>query len=597
MNDLPGFNSPVSPPSPNNSNSSRFIASELAGTNFFNSINFSSSKFSSTAFTICFIGSLYATTKLESKQVFLDELNTLFLNLNLNNNNNYYLIAEDFNARHRELGDRINKTRGRWLVNWDKENSITFRSIIYTAHEPTFTSKGSESYLDLCIADSRLNLMNLINNKLKTLNYDSDHRGILIDLNLQNLEINLQSIQLEIKANIDNHWEKICKKVNHRDHTKFFSIINKVFRPRERSHMPNLSIKEEDSHLIDKCDIKKDELNKTNNKYIIKEEADKINIIGAFYETINSPKYLNANTQTKEVADRIVQELEQRLARGTPLKDQLERLVNKINNYYALWNLRVSPAKCETIVFRRPARFVTKAKRINNDNFNIETFHPVSRELIKVPIKNILVKARNTYKSLGRLFHNRHISSRAKVICYQLLIRPPLTYASPVNWNLGAAQAEKLRAFERSCFRTALNMHRRPDSDYRERFSNKELYDAATIPRIDHHRIKLTRDYYNLNTNSEKGLLQPQAFTALDNLRYIQNSKNVPIIYHRSRHKSNKNIELSTFKLIPDKYSTALPKTDEADFHRLDHKKYWWIDIRSSEYAKLLLRKRNYNQH
>ncbi|XP_044578967.1 uncharacterized protein LOC123261439 [Cotesia glomerata] len=381
------------------------------------------------------VGSLYATTKLESKQVFLDELDTLFLNLNLNNNNNnYYLIAGDFNARHRELGDRVNKTRGRWLVNWDKENSITYRSKIHTAHEPTFTSKGSESYLDLCIADSRLNLVNLINNKLKKLNYDSDHRGILIDLNLQKLEINSQSveshtsslykktkwkkftkhindnysieiphdrnlniaeideyieqlneaiitsiekivpkntaqpknnyyitnrlvklhkqksqlltllhkekksntanhhliknikikieairskIQLEIKANIENHWEKICKKVNHRDHTKFFPIINKVFRPRERSHMPNLSIKEENSHLIDRCDIKKDDLNKTNNEYIIEEVADKINIIGAFYETINSPKYLNANTRTKEVADRTVQELEQRLARDT----------------------------------------------------------------------------------------------------------------------------------------------------------------------------------------------------------------------------------------------------------------------------------------
>ncbi|CAG5084985.1 Protein of unknown function [Cotesia congregata] len=320
-----------------------------------------------------------------------------------------------------------------------------------------------------------------------------------------------------------------------------------------------------------------------------------------------------------------------------PLKDQLERLVNKINNYYALWNLRVSPAKCETIVFRRPARFVTKAKRINNDNFIIETFHPVSRELTKVSTKSIvkylginidylakcnshldaqLKKARNTYKSLGRLFHNRHISSRAKVICYQLLIRPLLTYASPVNWNLGTAQAEKLRAFERSCLRTALNMHRRPDTDYRERFSNKKLYDAATIPRIDNHRITLTRDYYSkfnqikndtiknlknirgdLNTNSEKGMLQPQAFTARDKLGYIQNSKNVPIIYHRSRHKSNKNIDLSTFKLIPDKYSIALPKTDEAVFHKLDHKIYWWIDSRSSEYAKLLLRKRNYNQH
>ncbi|KAH0549883.1 hypothetical protein KQX54_015507 [Cotesia glomerata] len=224
-------------------------------------------------------------------------------------------------------------------------------------------------------------------------------------------DFQLRQIQLEIKANIENHWEKICKKVNHRDHTKFFPIINKVFRPRERSHMPNLSIKEENSHLIDRCDIKKDDLNKTNNEYIIEEVADKINIIGAFYETINSPKYLNANTRTKEVADRTVQELEQRLARDTeenktitvfsqenrayapnnnddnyfctgtvnsptlfniftshtlnafklnqdnntysiayaddlilyvaakypePLKVQLERLVNKLNNYYAL---------------------------------------------------------------------------------------------------------------------------------------------------------------------------------------------------------------------------------------------------------------------
>ncbi|KAH0549834.1 hypothetical protein KQX54_014913 [Cotesia glomerata] len=135
--------------------------------------------------------------------------------------------------------------------------------------------------------------------------------------NFNNSEVIRSKIQLENKANIENHWDKICKKVNHRDHTKFFSIINKVFRPQERSHMPNLSIKEEDSHLIDRCDIKKEDLNKTNNEYIIEEEADKINIIGAFYETINFPKYLNANTRNKEIADRTVQELEQKLAKDT----------------------------------------------------------------------------------------------------------------------------------------------------------------------------------------------------------------------------------------------------------------------------------------
>lgn len=52
------------------------------------------------------IGSLNVTNKTESKQIFLDERNALFSNLNLNNDNIYYIIAGDFNARHKELGDR-----------------------------------------------------------------------------------------------------------------------------------------------------------------------------------------------------------------------------------------------------------------------------------------------------------------------------------------------------------------------------------------------------------------------------------------------------------------------------------------------------------
>ncbi|CAG5096893.1 Similar to jockey\pol: RNA-directed DNA polymerase from mobile element jockey (Drosophila funebris), partial [Cotesia congregata] len=271
------------------------------------------------------------------------------------------------------------------------------------------------------------------------------------------------------------------------------------------------------------------------------------------------------------------------------LKERLETIVNKINNLYARWNLRVGPGKCETIVFRKPAMFVTKSKRINNDRFIIETFHPETRENIKVPTVNSvkylgmdidylakcnthlpgldsqLKKARNSYRSLGRLFHNKFITPRAKIICYQLLVRPLLTYAAPVCWNIGAAHMEKLRMFERSCLRTAL-----VDKQGRERVSNKELYNAAKIPRIDNHRIKLTRDYYSkLNiinnelikklkyvngdilTNAQKGLLQPQAFTTLDKLGIIQDSMNIPILYHKSRHKSNKVLDLRNFKNKP----------------------------------------------
>lgn len=54
------------------------------------------------------------------------------------------------------------------------------------------------------------------------------------------------------------------------------------------------------------------------------------------------------------------------------IKELLKSPKNKRNNYYVRWNLRVNPGKYITIVFRKPARFITKAKEISNDNFAIE---------------------------------------------------------------------------------------------------------------------------------------------------------------------------------------------------------------------------------
>ncbi|CAG5087800.1 Protein of unknown function [Cotesia congregata] len=345
---------------------------------------------------------------------------------------------------------------------------------------------------------------------------------------------------------------------------------------------------------------------------------------------INACK-LNQNNNTYSIAyadDLIIYVAEKY---PTKLKNILETLVNKINNLFARWNLRVSPEKCMTIVFRKPARFVTKAKRVNNEKFVIETFKPDTRELTKIPTKSVvkylgmnidylakcndhldqqLIKARNSFRSLNRLFHNRHISPRAKVICYQLLIRPLLTYAAPVCWNLGAAQMEKVRRFERACLRTALSMHRRPETDYQHRICNKEIFDAPNIPRIDNHQLKLTRDYFSktkdINNNiiknlrvttgdthikAQKGLLQPQDFTVLDKLGFIQDGYNIPILYHKSRHKGDKSINLTTFKDSPSKYSIALPKRDQIDLHRLDAEKYWWTCKETNEYKDLQRRK------
>lgn len=107
------------------------------------------------------------------------------------------------------------------------------------------------------------------------------------------------------------------KKIDHRDYKKFFPIINKVFRPHEKKEMPNINIKDTDGQFIDRCGIKKEKLNKQEDNYIIEEEKDKLNIIGAYDETINSPRPLNDNTNIKKTVERIITEFRNKLDANT----------------------------------------------------------------------------------------------------------------------------------------------------------------------------------------------------------------------------------------------------------------------------------------
>ncbi|KAK0074467.1 hypothetical protein PV326_012427 [Microctonus aethiopoides] len=226
-------------------------------------------------------------------------------------------------------------------------------------------------------------------------------------------------------------------------------------------------------------------------------------------------------------------------------------------------------------------------------------------------LDNQLKKARNQFKMMGRLFHNRKITIRSKIICYMLLIRPIITYAAPIWWNTSATQMEKIRMFERSCLRAATNKYRSSESEYKKWISNKKLYNETKIPRIDNFIIKITRDYFskcknnknqiikeftNINTEitingTEQGYPQPQAFIYLDAKGIIQDEHNIPIIYHLKRHKKNKKLPTSWNQIAvrtnPYKYSTAIPDIDSKDNHRLNPQ-YWWLNQRGAKHIKEL---------
>ncbi|CAD6236622.1 GSCOCG00012474001-RA-CDS, partial [Cotesia congregata] len=266
-----------------------------------------------------YIISAYATN--DNKRLFLDELNTLLDGIGATDPKNYY------------------------------QDSINYKATIYPPAYPTF--KQSNSYLDISIADSRINVSTIKNNKLKCLEYDSDHNAISMEI----------SIEADSLDNLINETSQHRHRFKSTKWKKFTKDLEKLTVPR-----------------------------KTTVRYL-----------------------------------------------GVHLDYTLK----------------------------------------NKDHLDTQ-----------------LKAASNAFKSNSRIFYSKYLSVKAKIICYQLLVRPILTYAAPIWWNSNPTTMEKLRAFERRCLRACTGLYRASKSNYQKFVSNEKLYEAADIPRIDNFIIKLVRDYF-----------------------------------------------------------------------------------------------------
>jgi len=152
---------------------------------------------------------------------------------------------------------------------------------------------------------------------------------------------------------------------------------------------------------------------------------------------------------------------------------------------------------------------------------------------------------------LKKLFYSKYLYPEVKIICYQLLIRPIITYGCHIWYNINILFMEKIRMFEKKCIRTCMNMNRSAETEHtyiyiyiynKKYINNQKLYDRANIPRIDNFMINLIRDHF-LQANLVKqnsmiygalypnsmyydralttGYIFPEAFLYLDQKGYI----------------------------------------------------------------------------
>lgn len=295
------------------------------------------------------------------------------------------------------------------------------------------------------------------------------------------------------------------------------------------------------------------------------------------------------------------------------INDKLQQQFDTVENYTTDWMLKINIKKCESILFRPPVNkcnsdirknwknFAIKSKSLNT---SIETkkvvkylgIHLDNFLYFNVHIKETIRKATQAYFIYRNLFQSKFITKKVKIIMYQSLIRPIISYGCPIWFNISPSVMEKIRIFERKCLRSCTSLYRTTESNYEKYFRNNTLYQKANIVRIDNFIINiirnhilrcidcdnnnlikapyLTSDSYLLYTMS-KGYVPPEVFIALDKKKYIQNERGIPVFYHLNRRATDKAIHLESLNPNNCGFDTSISDKD----YKLSKKsnKFWWL--------------------
>lgn len=134
----------------------------------------------------------------------------------------------------------------------------------------------------------------------------------------------------------------------------------------------------------------------------------------------------------------------------TKIQSNLQDTFDRIESYYHSWKLSINTMKCETILFRPDLLYANKNIRKHYKNFTIKESKNDGRSIphkeyvkylginidnrlkFNLHIETQLEKAKKAFLIHKKLFYSKQLHQKIKLICYQLLIRPIITYGCPI---------------------------------------------------------------------------------------------------------------------------------------------------------------------
>lgn len=166
----------------------------------------------------------------------------------------------------------------------------------------------------------------------------------------------------------------------------------------------------------------------------------------------------------------------------------LQRLVGEMENYYHKWGLKINGKKSELIVF--DSHKVRSAHKVVVGEDEVREKPWVKYLGIIFTKLNIGTRAAITRKKIGnsalfkltRLLKSEHLDTKVKLLLYKTLIRPTLTYGSPIWNDCSSAAWRGIKAVELRALRYILNMQTKPELGIF--YKNKEVLECAKIDNV-----------------------------------------------------------------------------------------------------------------
>lgn len=128
----------------------------------------------------------------------------------------------------------------------------------------------------------------------------------------------LKTIRNELKKafhdSVNKYWKKKIANISPSNSSKFFPTINSIFRPKETNNIGTLKIPKTNMHLLQKANINPNtQQTDALNNIIITDTEQKLNILGAHFETVHTQNLHMGKQQLTNIIKLKIDSLEQEI--------------------------------------------------------------------------------------------------------------------------------------------------------------------------------------------------------------------------------------------------------------------------------------------